>query len=304
MNRFLVIDGQQRLMSIFYFIKQRFPRMDKRVALRRIFDENSGIPPEILHDDAYFTSFRLSLPSRLPDKKNRLHGLNYSTLGDYRSRFELRAVRNVIVKQLKPTDDDSSVFEMFNRLNTGGINLAPQEVRASLYHSPFYDMLHRINAAQGWRRLLQLPDPDLHMKDIEVLLRGFAMLLAGDDYRPSMSRFLNRFSRSQGHPAELNEYLERLFHSFLKACESLPNDAFVSSRTKRFSIALYEAVFTAACESALVTRGLLTKPLSLMQIRVLDSDSEFVEASEKASADRSNVELRLKRARALLYANP
>jgi uncharacterized protein with ParB-like and HNH nuclease domain len=25
-NRFLVIDGQQRLMSIYYFVKQRFPR--------------------------------------------------------------------------------------------------------------------------------------------------------------------------------------------------------------------------------------------------------------------------------------
>ena len=28
-NRFLVIDGQQRLMSIYYFIKQRFPRKRK-----------------------------------------------------------------------------------------------------------------------------------------------------------------------------------------------------------------------------------------------------------------------------------
>jgi uncharacterized protein with ParB-like and HNH nuclease domain len=30
-NKFLVIDGQQRLMSIYYFIKQRFPRKEKRV---------------------------------------------------------------------------------------------------------------------------------------------------------------------------------------------------------------------------------------------------------------------------------
>ena len=29
-NKFLVIDGQQRLMSIYYFIKQRFPRKEKR----------------------------------------------------------------------------------------------------------------------------------------------------------------------------------------------------------------------------------------------------------------------------------
>ena len=33
-NRFVVIDGQQRLMSIYYFIKQRFPRKDKRTDLK------------------------------------------------------------------------------------------------------------------------------------------------------------------------------------------------------------------------------------------------------------------------------
>ncbi len=35
-NRFLVIDGQQRLMSIYYFIKQQFPRNEKRIELRHI----------------------------------------------------------------------------------------------------------------------------------------------------------------------------------------------------------------------------------------------------------------------------
>src|SRR3972149_3218475 len=47
-NRFLVIDGQQRLMSIYYFIKQRFPRKDKRPELRRIFEEHGKIPDDVL----------------------------------------------------------------------------------------------------------------------------------------------------------------------------------------------------------------------------------------------------------------
>ena len=42
-NQFLVIDGQQRLMSIYYFVKQRFPRKDKRAELRAIFDKNGKI---------------------------------------------------------------------------------------------------------------------------------------------------------------------------------------------------------------------------------------------------------------------
>ena len=32
-NKLLVIDGQQRLMSIYYFIKRRFPHKDQRDAL-------------------------------------------------------------------------------------------------------------------------------------------------------------------------------------------------------------------------------------------------------------------------------
>jgi hypothetical protein len=34
--------------------------------------------------------------------------------------------------------------------------------------------LYRINSAPEWRRILQSPVPDIHMKDIEILLRGFA----------------------------------------------------------------------------------------------------------------------------------
>src|SRR5216684_4576176 len=194
-NEFLVIDGQQRLMSIYYFIKQRFPRKDKRAELRTIFDEAGTIPDEILHDDSYFENFRLKLAESLPAHPNRFKGLGYATLGNYKTQFDLRTIRNVIIKQNSPQDDDSSMYEVFNRLNTGGINLRPQEIRTSMYHSPFYEMLYRANANPAWRRLLVNQEPDLHMKDVEILLRGFAMLIDGDNYAPSMVKFLNQFSR-------------------------------------------------------------------------------------------------------------
>src|SRR3990172_415760 len=70
-NSFLVIDGQQRLMSIYYFIQQRFPINEKRSILRRIFEEHRTIPSEILHSDEYFTKFNLYLPALLPDHPNK-----------------------------------------------------------------------------------------------------------------------------------------------------------------------------------------------------------------------------------------
>ncbi|WP_314951598.1 DUF262 domain-containing protein [Bradyrhizobium cosmicum] len=120
-NRFLVIDGQQRLMSIYYFIKRRFPRKEKRVEIRAIFDREGKIPDEVLHDDEYFDDFKLKLSEKLPNQTNKFHGLNYSTLGDYKTQFDLRPIRNIIVKQNSPAGDDSSMYEVFNRLNTGGI---------------------------------------------------------------------------------------------------------------------------------------------------------------------------------------
>jgi uncharacterized protein with ParB-like and HNH nuclease domain len=300
-NRFLVIDGQQRLMSIYYFIRQRFPRKEKRSELRAIFDKSGRFPDEVIFDDSYFGPFKLSLPDKAPNKPNKFKGLSYGTLGDYKGQFDLRPVRNVIVKQNTPSDDDSSVFEMFNRLNTGGINLRAQEIRISLYHSSFYDMLYRLNLDPRWRRVLNVPDPDVHMKDVEVILRGFAMLIEGANYRPSMAKFLNEFSRHcRANSEEKNTYLEQLFTSFLSASEYIPADTFVSSRTRRFSIALYEAAFTALFRAAFDARELFNGVIDAARIRELDLDPQFVEASEKASADTSNVALRLSRARAIL----
>jgi uncharacterized protein with ParB-like and HNH nuclease domain len=302
-NRFLVIDGQQRLMSIYYFIKKRFPRKEKRTELRTIFDSQGRIPDEILHDDAYFETFNLRLPEKLPNHKNKFKGLNYATLGEYKTQFDLRPIRNVVVKQNAPSQDDSSMYEVFNRLNTGGINLRPQEIRTSMYHSPFYEMLYRLNGNADWRKLLRSSEPDLHMKDIEILLRGFAMLVDGDSYAPSMVRFLNQFSRRcKGHTEEQNGYLGRLFESFLAACGSLPEDAFLNKRNRRFNIALYEAVFTAACREAFSEQREATGELSAEEIATLESDAQFTKAALEGTTRTSNVEMRLERAKEIVSA--
>src|SRR5882757_9636148 len=74
-NLFLVIDGQQRLMSIYYFMKRRFPKRDKRSELRTIFDKEGRIPDNILHDDNFFEDFNLKLSEKLPNRINKFNGL-------------------------------------------------------------------------------------------------------------------------------------------------------------------------------------------------------------------------------------
>ena len=301
-NKFLVIDGQQRLMSIYYFIKRRFPRKDKRVKLREIFDLEGTIPEHILGDDEYFQSFNLRLPGRLPNRENRFKGLNYATLNEYKTQFDLRPIRNIVVKQNAPDDKDSSLYEVFNRLNSGGINLRPQEIRTSMYHSDFYEMLYRINAKEAWRNILNRPAPDLHMKDIEILLRGFAMLVDGSNYAPSMVKFLNQFSRKcETHTPDQNEYLQSLFSSFLNACSNLPQDAF-TGKNNRFNIALYEAVFTATCHKAFSERRPVDGIVQCDNMKNLERDEHFISATQEGTTQTTKVHDRLERARATVKA--
>ena len=57
---------------------------------------------------------------------------------DTQIKFRLRRyLRTVVVRQNKPDDNNSSMFEIFNRLNTGGTPLNHQEIRASLYYCDF-----------------------------------------------------------------------------------------------------------------------------------------------------------------------
>ncbi len=298
-NRFLVIDGQQRLMSVYYFIKQRFPTKEKRAELRTIFDEQGKIPDEIVHDDRYFENFRLKLSETIPSHPNRFKGLSYATLGDYKTSFELRTIRNIIIKQNAPKDDDSSMYEVFNRLNTGGINLKPQEIRTSMYHSPFYELLYRLNARPAWRRLLPVPEPDLHMKDVEILLRGFALLIDNANYAPSMVKFLNQFSRKcKQHRDEQNKFLSDLFDSFLAASATLPKDVFL--RNGRFNVALYESVFVAACEDGFSKKRTLSGALAAETVKQLESDDTFKGATIEGTTQTKNVVSRLDRARAIV----
>lgn len=300
-NVFLVIDGQQRLMSIYYFIKKRFPKKEKRVELRSIFDQEGRIPDDVLHDDNYFSTFNLRLPERLPNHANKFQGLNYETLGDYKTQFDLRPIRNIVVKQNVPSDDDSSMYEVFNRLNSGGVNLCHQEIRTSMYHSKFYEMLFSINSKNEWREVLHWPEPDLHMKDIEILLRGFAMLIDGKNYSPSLVKFLNQFSKKcEKHSIEQNRYLRSLFESFLKACSGLPEDAFINKKNNRFNIALYEAVFAAFCEKAFIKHSLIEKSLDVAQMQTLEKDQEFITAALEGTTRTTSVQKRLNRARTIL----
>jgi hypothetical protein len=296
-NSFQVVDGQQRLMTIYYFIKGRFPRMNKRGELRQVFDKEGQIPEHVLNSNDFFTQFTLNLPDIGDGVKNKFSGLSYGPLEDYKVRFDLRTIRNIIVKQVKPSGDDSSIYEMFNRLNTGGTSLYPQEIRVSLYHSAFIKLLSAINLDARWRELIRQPQPDLHMRDVELLLRSVAMWKAGDSYRPSMAKFLNKFASSAQKQAD-EDWIEvqDAYEWFLDAVDEDMAAGLRSERGK-LVVALYESVFAACCRRW-ADYGEFDIPSGYLD--ALTVDEQFRAASDVRPTDRRNVLKRLDRARAIL----
>lgn len=301
-NKFLVIDGQQRLLSIYYFIKQRFPLSEKRAELRKVFDENNGIPEEILSDDEYFQDFKLQFSKTEEGGENPLDGLKYTTLGIYKSNFEFMTMRCMAIRQNEPKEDDSSVFEIFSRLNTGGVNLTNQEIRACLYYSDFYRMLSRLNQNIIWRRLYGKSE-DGKFKDVEVILRSFALLCNGDKYSGSMNVFINRYAKeAMNYSANEVAYFHDLFVSFLNACSEIPRELFTTKKGD-LNAALFESVFIVTASECFKHKALITQKLDQEKIRALKADSEFKEAITHSTSHTKMVNKRIEKARAYLHSD-
>lgn len=148
-----VVDGHQRLKSVFDF-------MDSRFALKGTNTAD-------------------------------LDGKKFRSLNDAQKRtLENATLRAIIVRQLKP-DDDSCKFRLFERLNTGGLELKPQEVRHCIYGGPFNEELERLNSDGNWRDILGSKPKDTHKRDIELILRVFALSKVGGFKRP-MKDFLSK----------------------------------------------------------------------------------------------------------------
>jgi hypothetical protein len=160
-HRLLVIDGQQRLRTLQWFYDGIF--------------ENG--------------SFRLT------GVKKQFEGLMYSTLHeDDRRRLDDSILHATILKQDHPSDRDSSIYLLFERLNTGGTLLHPQEIRACVYHGAFNKLLAELNDDPHWRRVYGPASP--RMKDRELILRFFALYFDLDNYARPMVEALNQYMDS------------------------------------------------------------------------------------------------------------
>ena len=193
-KKLLVIDGQQRLRSLLYFYQGKFLNSRHSFALK-------GVHPEFEKE-------------------------TYKSLKDaYRRQLDDSVVSATVVEPLY-AEDDSSIYYIFERLNTGGTILKPQEIRACIYHGELNNLLGKLNKNPAWRDIFGLPDKN--GKDQELILRFLAFYFEGNDYKPSLKEFLNQYMRQNRHLARQSE--EQIINAFIPTIEvihkGLGNKAF------------------------------------------------------------------------------
>ncbi|MFP1928707.1 DUF262 domain-containing protein [Lonsdalea quercina] len=162
-----VIDGQQRILSVKYFMEGYFGEIDSK-GRRQLF-RLKGLSERSSYNGKTF--------SELPSKDQRK--LRNSTL------------RAIHIKQLLPSKRNDSVFHIFERLNTGGTQLKPQEIRNAVYRGDIVKELQALNANESWQTILGLKAPDKNQKDVELVLRIFSLYRNWESYEKPMLKFLN-----------------------------------------------------------------------------------------------------------------
>ncbi len=167
-NKSLIIDGQQRILSVCFFFEGYFKQ------------EN---------DKGRRQVFRLTgLDERSPYANKRYEDLDESS----QRKLKSCVLRAINIRQLSPKGESTSVYHIFERLNTGGTPLKPQEIRNCVFRGEFVNTLRLLNNDKNWRQIIGKSSMDTHQKDVELILRIFALSNSNwRKYEKPMKEFLN-----------------------------------------------------------------------------------------------------------------
>lgn len=148
-----VVDGLQRLSTLYQFMGV-------------LKDENgNNVEPLTLSETKY-------LPSLKKKKWNNIYNANDSLSQELRLIIKRSKINvSIILKE----SDETAKYDLFQRLNTGGSDLSPQEVRNCILvmlNKDFYNWLQSLSIYESFQDCISLSDRPLsEAYDIELALR-------------------------------------------------------------------------------------------------------------------------------------
>ncbi len=217
--------------------QRRFRWDDNRKSkLIESFLMNVPVPPIFLNEDDFgkysvidgkqrlsaiheFIGGKLTLKGLVVFKD--LNGLNFFDLPiEFQNSLKIRAtVRAIII--LRQSDKDIK-YEVFQRLNTGGVKLNAQEIRNSAFPSLLNDKILDLSEDKTFHKMMGIKSKAKsriyqEMKDAELVLRFFALKDSFKSYSGGLKNILDNYlDKNQNLKEEKILELEKHFKETLE----------------------------------------------------------------------------------------
>jgi Protein of unknown function DUF262 len=261
-KRYLVLDGQQRIKTLAAFVK--------------------GI-----HENKVFS---------LQNVADEFKGLTYETL----SPSQRRTLNNTFIQATIVRSDNSpksleAVYQVFERLNSGGTQLTAHEIRVALYSGEFVRFLTDLNNAQGWRDIYG--PVSLRLRDQELILRILALYSRGNEYVRPMKKFLNTFiNEHRNLDSYPGDEVKTHFETSTQALASANARQVLRRQGQRVNAALLETVVIGCMQRA--DSGLELDHTSIERgLQIVTDDVDLIRSASSQTTNEENVRVRLNAAR-------
>ncbi|MGB6875291.1 MAG: DUF262 domain-containing protein [Candidatus Acidiferrales bacterium] len=259
-GKLLVVDGQQRLLSLRYFYDGIWEPNKREFSLR-------GVDPTF-------------------------EGRTYKKLREEdRRRLDDAILHVTIFKQDEPSEDLSGIYQVFERLNSGGKKLTPQEIRSAVHHSGgMRKLLEELNANRDWRAIYGQEDG--RMRDQELVLRFLAFYYESDGYKSPLVSFLNSFmGRHKDLGVQEAADMRKVFSDTIHTIhEVIGTGAFRPIRA--LNAAVFDSVMVGLARR--LQRGPLTDDKDFKaKYEALLKNQEFLDACGRGTAGEERVKTRI-----------
>ena len=210
------IDGLQRITTLTNFVRPQF---------------RSGIENISTHE--------LTIGGL--EKVPSLNGKKFSDLPEtLKLNFLTRPIRITVLNDLS---DYQVRFDLFERLNTGGIILHQQEIRNCVFQGAFNEFIKSCAADERLEKVFKKSNREGRGNMEEVVLKFFAYFEKREEFKHSVKEFLNNYMEEKTKSFKNKKSLTKLFDQMIDVLSNeLPDGVVRSERKNTTPLLLFEAV--------------------------------------------------------------
>lgn len=290
--KFLIVDGYQRIMTVYDFVE------------RGIFG-GDGSTFSLSNSEKIHSRWRKKTFNQLSDDEQR--------------RILTRTVHAIIFSAGDPDakhgypDGDTSLYQIFERINTTGRSLTAQEIRNCIYQGEFNTLLINLNNYPSWQDGYWNGLANKRMSDIEYILRFFALsskyIRIKTSGQISLKKFLNQYMDSdESKSPKILKEREKLFKETIDFInKNLGNTAFFNLSTqdpsellKRFHPTIFDSISIATAH--VIKNNIAINPKKLEEKRLnLLRDEQYQEYIYQRTTRFEHINGRIRLAAQYLY---